>query len=449
MLSSLKNMFKVPDLRGKILFTLFILLLYRFGSHLPVPGIDINVIQQIQKETEHGGGALQFVQLFSGSAITGFAVFALGIMPYITASIILQVLTVVIPKLEEWQQQGAIGQRKITQWTRYVTLGISVLQGVGLTFLFHSGGSAFFGPGNQTGHDLFGPGNFTAPRILLCVLSLTAGAMLLMWMGELVTQRGVGNGMSLIIFCAVASRIPSDFGTVKAEKGLTTMFLVAVLFTAMMVAIVFVQNGQRRIPVNFAKRVVGRRMYGGQSTYIPLRVDSSGVIAIIFASAVLYLPVMISQAVPVKAGQKGWGYEVQRFVNKYLVSPTSLLYIAIYAVLIVGFCYFYNAIQFDPHQQADNIRKQGGFIPGIRPGPQTERHLSKILNRITLPGALFTAVIALVPAYFLGRTLSGGSGAAMGFFGISVLIMVEVALETVKQIDSHLMMRNYEGFLKS
>jgi preprotein translocase subunit SecY len=447
-LSSLNNMFKVPDLRNKIMFTLFVLIVYRFGAHLPVPGIDINVIQQVQKDASHGGGALQFVQLFSGSSITGFAVFALGIMPYITSSIILQVLTVVIPRLEEWQQQGAVGQRKITQWTRYLTVGIALLQSVGLTYLFHSGGSAFFGAGNQTGRDLFGPGNFTAPRIMLCVLSLTAGCLLLMWLGELITQRGVGNGMSLIIFCAVASRIPGEFGTVKAEKGLFMMFLVIVLFTGMMVAIVFFKNGERRIPVNFAKRVVGRRMYGGQSTYIPLKVDASGVIAIIFASAVLYLPVMISQALPVKTGQKGFSYDVQRFITKYLVSPKSVLYIAVYALLIVGFCYFYNAIQFDPHQQADNIRKQGGFIPGIRPGPQTERHLSRILNRITLPGALFTAAIALVPAYILARTLSGGSGQVLGFFGISVLIMVEVSLETVKQIDSHLMMRNYEGFLK-
>ncbi|MEO9223482.1 MAG: preprotein translocase subunit SecY [Acidimicrobiales bacterium] len=448
MLSSLTNMFKVRDLRGKILFTIFMLVLYRFGAHLPVPGIDIKIIEQVQREADKGGGALQFVQLFSGSSITGFAVFALGIMPYITASIILQVLTVVIPKLEEWQQQGAVGQRKITQWTRYLTVGISLLQSVGLTFLFHSGGSAFFGAGNQTGKDLFGPGNFTTSRILLCVLSLTVGCLLLMWMGELITQRGVGNGMSLIIFCAVASRIPGEFGTVKAEKGLFLMFVVAALFTVMMVAIVWVKNGERRIPVNFAKRVVGRRMYGGQSTYIPLKVDSSGVIAIIFASAVLYLPVMLAQALPTKSQHQGLSFQIQRFINKYLVSPTSLLYIIVYAILIVGFCYFYNAIQFDPHQQADNIRKQGGFVPGIRPGPQTERHLSHILNRITLPGALFTAAIALVPAYFLGKMIGGGAGSVLGFFGISVLIMVEVALETVKQIDSHLMMRNYEGFLK-
>ena len=455
MFASLKNLFKVPDLRNKILFTLFILFLYRVGAHVPVPGVDVNSLQTLNSQAKQGG-ALAFLQLFSGGALTQFSVFALGIMPFITASIVIQVLTVVIPKLEEWQDQGAVGQRKLTQWTRYVMVSIALVQSMTLTYMLHNGGGGFFASGVQ-GIDLFGPGNFTLPRILLCAGSLTAGAVLLMWMGELITQRSIGNGMSLIIFSAVASRVPSEFGTVKAEKGIFIMLLVVAVFTVMMVAIVYFEQGQRRIPVQFAKRVVGRRMYGGQSTYIPLKVNASGVIAIIFASALLYLPVVIAGVLPLKTTTTSsgatvtvhnWAYEMQHFINKYLVSPTSFLYLFIYGTLIVLFSYFYNAIQFNAAQQADNIRKQGGFIPGIRPGPQTERYLSKVLNRITLPGALFTAVIALIPAYFLTKFLPGGGGQSLAFFGISVLILVEVALETVKQIDSQLMMRNYEGFLK-
>ena len=454
MLSSMRNMFKVPDLRNKILFTLLMLALYRLGAHIPVPGIDVGALKDLQEQAENGG-VLGFLQLFSGGAITQFAVFALGIMPYITASIIMQILAVVIPKLEQWQQQGAVGQRKITQWTRYLTIAIAVMQSTGLTFLFQKGGGGFNG-GNPTNTDLFA-GKANAGRILLVVLTLTAGTALLMWMGELITQRGIGNGMSLLIFASVVSRLPANFGAVRAENGTIVMIGIILLFTAVMVAIVFMEQGQRRIPVQFAKRVVGRRMYGGQSTYIPLKVNSSGVIPIIFASSVLYLPIILSQVLPVEepvGDQPGnWAYNVQRFIDTHFVRGTSALYLAIYGLLIVGFAYFYTAIQFDPHRQADQIRKQGGFIPGIRPGPQTERYLAKILNRITLPGALFIAAVALIPAFILGQALDGGStsgaGTQLGFFGISILIAVGVALETMKQIDSQLMMRNYEGFLKS
>ncbi len=275
-----------------------------------------------------------------------------------------------------------------------------------------------------------------------------------MWMGEAITQRGVGNGMSLIIFVAVASRVPVEFGTVKAEKGWVIMFIVIAIFTAMLVAIVYFEQGQRRIPVQFAKRVVGRRMYGGQNTYIPLKVNASGIIAIIFASALLYLPGVIVTMLPTKTNPDGsavhnWAYSVQSFVNSYLLSPTSVVYLVIYGILIVLFSYFYNSIQFNAPMQADNIRKQGGFIPGIRPGPQTEKYLAKVLNRITLPGAVFTMFIALIPAYFLSKYLPGGGGLSLAFFGISVLILVQVALDTVKQVDSQLMLRNYEGFLNS
>jgi preprotein translocase subunit SecY len=452
--SSLKNLFKVPDLRNKLLFTLMVIVIYRVGSQIPVPGIDIHALQTLKNQSE-SGGLLQFMQLFSGGTITQFSIFALGIMPYITASIVIQVLTVAVPKLEEWQNQGAVGQRKLTQWTRHITLAISTVQGISLTYMLHNGGGGFFAQGVQ-GVDMFGPGNFTIGRILLCALTLTAGATLLMWMGEAITQRGVGNGMSLIIFVAVASRVPVEFATVKAEKGWFIMFVVLAVFTVMMVAIVYFEQGQRRIPVQFAKRVVGRRMYGGQSTYIPLKVNASGVIAIIFASALLYLPLVIVGMLPVKSetvngttqSVHNWAYDIQNFINHYLVSPTSPVYLVVYGILILLFSYFYNSIQFNAPMQADNIRKQGGFIPGIRPGPQTEKYLVKVLNRITLPGAVFTVFVALIPAYFLTKYLPGGGGQSLAFFGISVLILVEVALETVKQIDSHLMMRNYEGFLK-
>ncbi|HMQ27612.1 MAG TPA: preprotein translocase subunit SecY, partial [Acidimicrobiales bacterium] len=287
---------------------------------------------------------------------------------------------------------------------------------------------------------------FTVPRVLLIVLTLTAGTALLMWMGELITQRGIGNGMSLLIFASVVSQLPAQGGRVKAEAGNAALLALIGLFLVLLVCIVFVEQGQRRIPVQFAKRVVGRRMYGGQSTYIPLKVNQSGVIPIIFASSVLYLPLLLSQVLPSDEGS--WGVSVQRWVDDYLASPTSPLYLLIYGLLIIGFAYFYTAITFDPAQQADTIRKQGGFIPGIRPGPQTEKYLAHILSRITLPGALFIASVALLPSIFLTLVLPGDSAATFAFGGTSVLIAVGVALETMKQIDSQLMMRNYEGFLK-
>ncbi len=442
MLTSLKNMFKVPDLRNKILFTLLMLTLYRFGAFIPAPGIDLGAIETLKDSAEQGG-VLGFLQLFSGGALTQFAVFALGIMPYITSSIIMQILAVVIPKLEEWQKQGAVGQRKITQWTRYLTVAIAVMQSTGLAFLFHNGGGGF-GQSNTSGLDLIP--NFTVPRVLLIVLTLTAGTALLMWMGELITQRGIGNGMSLLIFASVVSQLPAQGGRVKAEAGNAALLALVGLFLVLLVCIVFVEQGQRRIPVQFAKRVVGRRMYGGQSTYIPLKVNQSGVIPIIFASSVLYLPLLLSQVLPSDEGS--WGVGVQKWVDDYLASPTSPLYLLIYGLLIIGFAYFYTAITFDPAQQADTIRKQGGFIPGIRPGPQTEKYLAHILSRITLPGALFIASVALLPSIFLTLVLPGDSAATFAFGGTSVLIAVGVALETMKQIDSQLMMRNYEGFLK-
>jgi preprotein translocase subunit SecY len=438
----MRNMFRVADLRNKILFTLAMILLYRLGSYIPAPGIDLDAIESLKRQTEEsGGGVLAYLQLFSGAGLTNFAVFALGVMPYITSSIIMQILTVVIPKLEEWQQQGAIGQRKITQWTRYLTVAIALLQSTALAFLFHNGGGGLLGgASNPTNIDVLP--DFTAPRVLLVVLVLTAGTALLMWMGEVTTQRGIGNGMSLLIFASVVSPIPSQFAQIKATKGWGLLIPLIVLFLVVLVAIVVIENGQRRIPVQFAKRVVGRRMYGGQSTYIPLKVNQSGVIPIIFASSMLSLPLLLTQVLPSDPGS--WGVKVQDWVNDNLVQPDSIIYIAVYGLLIVGFTYFYTAIAFDPHQQADTIRKQGGFIPGIRPGPQTERYLAKILNRITLPGAVFIAAIALLPSLLLAFA----DVQAFAFGGVSILIAVGVALETMKQIDSQLMMRNYEGFLQ-
>jgi preprotein translocase subunit SecY len=432
-------MFKVSDLRNKILFTLGMIILYRLGSFIPAPGIDLDAVEALRSQADQGG-VLAFLQLFSGGALTQFAIFALGIMPYITSSIIMQVLAVVIPRLEQWQEQGAVGQRKITQWTRYLTVGIAVLQSTGLVFLFHNGGGGLAGGGSNI--DLVP--NFWWGRVLLIVLTLTAGTALLMWMGELITQRGIGNGMSLLIFASVVSSLPAQGGLVKAEAGNAALAGMIGLFLLLLVAIVFVEQGQRRIPVQFAKRVVGRRMYGGQSTYIPLKVNQAGVIPIIFASSVLYLPQLIAVLLPAD----GWGASVQSWINDNLAQPDSLVYLTVFGLLIVGFAYFYTAITFDPAKQADTIRKQGGFIPGIRPGPQTERYLAKILSHITLPGALFIAAVALVPPLALSFILPGQASLAFGFGGVSILIAVGVALETMKQIDSQLMMRNYEGFLK-
>ena len=450
-MSTLRNVFKIPELRNKLLFTLLMIALYRLGAHIPVPGIDLGQIKEIQDKAD-SSGVLNLLQTFSGGAITQFAVFALGIMPYITASIIMQILAVVIPKLEQWQEQGAVGQRKITQWTRYLGVAIALLQATGITYLFHTGGGGFGANVNTTGLDVFGD-NYSAARFALVVLTLTTGFALLMWFGEVITQRGVGNGMSLLIFSSVVSQLPRNFLTVQQEKNTFTMIAVALMFIVLMVGIVFVEQGVRRIPVQFAKRQVGRKMFGGQSTYIPLKVNGAGVISIIFASSVLYLPVIMSQILPVgdaTAENPNWAYDVQQFVDQHLTRSTSPLYLTVYGVLIVLFAYFYTAIQFDPHKQADQIRKQGGFIPGIRPGYQTERYLGKILSRITLPGALFVASIALIPAFVLGKVLGDTTGGQqLGFFGISILIAVGVAIETVKQVDGQLMMRNYEGFLNT
>ena len=438
-MAKISNIFKVADLRNKILFTLAMLAVYRLGTSLRAPGVDAQAISQL-REASKSQGALGFLNLFSGGAFGSFSIFALGIMPYITASIIMQVLTVVIPKLEQWQQEGATGQRKITQWTRYVAIGIATLQGAGLTFIFGQGrGSAFFGASTQA-PDVVLLDPFM-PRALLVIPSLVAGTALLMWLGELISQRGIGNGMSMVIFASVVSDLPySYYSLLQSRKTLVFIILVS-LSIGIILAVVRVELGQRRIPVQFAKRVVGRKMYGGQNTYIPLKVNQSGVVPIIFASSVLLLPVLMSNML---GSGEGWRGSIARFVDQYLINSQNLLYVTVFGLLIIAFAYFYNSIAFDPIRQADQLRKQGGFVPGIRPGQQTESFLGKTVNRITLPGATFVALIAILPYIVLWV----GNVSSFPFAGTTVLIAVGVALELMRQIDSQLMQRNYEGFLK-
>ena len=439
MFANMKNIFKVEDLRKKVFFTLLMIAVYRLGTAIRVPGVDAGAVAQL-RESSKTQGALGFLNLFSGGAFSSFSIFALGIMPYITASIIMQVLNVVIPKLQEWQEMGAVGQRKITQWTRYVAIGIAVLQGAGLTFIFGQGrGSAFFGAANRA-PDVVLLDPFM-PRALLVIPSLVAGTALLMWVGELISQRGISNGMSVLIFSSVVSGLPYGYYSIlQSEKFFVFAVLVSVSI-GVLIAVVRVELGQRRIPVQFAKRVVGRKMFGGQNTYIPLKVNQAGVVPIIFASSVLLLPVLMSN---ILGSTEGWRGVIARFVNTYLVNSQNMVYITVFFGMIVAFAYFYNSIAFDPIRQADQLRKQGGFIPGIRPGSQTEKFLGKAVNRITLPGALFVATIAILPYIILWV----GDVQSFPFAGTTVLIAVGVALELMRQIDSQLMLRNYEGFLK-
>ncbi|MGZ8595261.1 MAG: preprotein translocase subunit SecY [Actinomycetota bacterium] len=430
MLRAFVNSFKVPDLRNKILFTLFMIAVYRLGSHVPVPVVDIGIIQD-QLDQQGVGGFLGFINLFSGGALTNVAIFGLGIMPYITASIIMQLLTVVIPKLEQWQKQGEQGTKRINQWTRYVTVVLALLQSTGLAFLFHSANAS-----QGLGVDIFPAGEFTAPNIALIVLVMTAGTAMIMWMGELITQRGIGNGMSILIFASVISTLPSQGNTILRSGGTGKFVAILVIGLGIIVAVIFIEQGQRRIPVQYAKRVVGRRMTAGGSTYIPLKVNQSGVIPIIFASSLLYFPTLLASVY-----QAEW---FQNFINRYVINQRSLVYMSVYGLLVIFFAYFYTSIAFNPVDTADNLRKYGGFVPGIRPGPPTADYLSYVLTRITLFGSLFLAFIALLPAIFTAYFLPVGQ---FPFGGTSLLITVGVALETMKQLESQLLMRHYEGFL--
>lgn len=434
MLKAFFNAFKIKDLRKKLVFTLLMIGVYRLGSWIPVPGIQTELLRDLGAGGG-GGGITGIINVFSGGALAQMAVFALGIMPYITSSIIMQLLVVVIPKLEQMQQEGEQGQRKITQYTRYGTIVLAVLQSTTLTVLARQG--TLFPGVNPL------PVNADTWDIALIVLTLTAGTAFLMWLGELITQRGVGNGMSLLIYVSIISQLPSQGQQVLISNGKGTLAAVLALGVFICLAVVFMEQGQRRIPVQYARRQVGRRTYGGQSTYIPMKVNQSGVIPIIFASSLLYLPGLIANITNWRLLQEWTGTGDFTGQAGWLTNVTDWRYMVMFGTMTIFFAYFYTAIAFNPIEVADNMKKHGGFIPGIRPGRQTAEYLDKVLTRITLPGALYLTTVALVP--FVALALFDVAAFPLG--GVSLLIMVGVALETMKQIESQLMQRNYEGFL--
>jgi preprotein translocase subunit SecY len=446
-LSAFISSLRTVDLRRKILFTLGIVILYRLGASIPSPGVNYPNVQECIAEVTGGesGQLYSLINLFSGGALLQLSVFAVGVMPYITASIIVQLLTVVIPRFEQLRKEGQAGQAKMTQYTRYLAIALALLQSTSIVALAANGG-LLQGCSLEIiqGQDAEGWNIFT---LVVMVLVMTAGAALVMWMGELVTERGVGNGMSLIIFTSIASAIPGEGQAILQDRGGLVFALVCAGALAIIVGVVFVEQGQRRIPVQYAKRMVGRKMYGGTSTYLPLKVNQAGVIPVIFASSLIYIPQLITQLIQSGSSDPNKTNWWTRFVAEYLSDPSNPVYIAIYFGLIVFFTYFYVSITFNPDERADEMKKFGGFIPGIRPGKPTADYLRYVLSRITLPGSIYLGTIAVLPNLFL--TLgSGGPVQNLPFGGVGVLIMVGVGLDTVKQIESQLMQRNYEGFLK-
>ena len=438
MLSVFAQAFRTPDLRTKLLITIGFLALYRIGSYIPTPGVDYPAVQSCIKSVQ-GDSLYALINLFSGGALLQLSIFALGIMPYITASIILQLLTVVIPRLEALKEEGQAGQAKITQYTRYLTVGLSLLQATGIVALARSGQLIRGCP-----NDIIP--NESLSVIITMILVMVAGSSLLMWFGELITDRGIGNGMSLLIFTSIVAGFPSQMSVIFSSAGPMSFLVVIVLRLAIVAFVVLMEQGQRRIPVQYAKRMVGRRMYGGSSTYIPIKVNQAGVIPVIFASSLIYIPHLITQLV--RSGSGGTGNSWwDRFVANYLTNPADPVYIAIYFALIIFFTYFYVSITFNPDERADEMKKFGGFIPGIRPGKPTADYLRYVLSRITLPGSIYLGVIAVLPNVFL-QMGNGGGVQNIPFGGTAVLIMIGVGLDTVKQIESQLMQRNYEGFLK-
>ncbi|GGK77910.1 protein translocase subunit SecY [Sphaerisporangium melleum] len=435
MLTAITRAFRTPDLRNKLLFTLGIIVLFRLGSVLPTPGVNTVNVQQCLKEAQAGDAANIYgmVQLFSGGALLKLSVFALGIMPYITSSIILQLLTVVIPRLEALKKEGQSGTAKITQYTRYLTIGLAVLQSTAFVALARTG--QLFPNCRQpllVNNDVF--------TVVTMVVVMTAGTSVIMWLGELVTDRGVGNGMSILIFTQVIAVFPSELLNIFRQNAFT--FVIVMLVGVFMIAaVVFVEQAQRRVPVQYAKRMVGRRMYGGTSTYIPLKVNQAGIIPVIFASSLLYLPQLL---VSLFGNSENPGPIVQWLAQNF-VRGDHPVYMVTFFVLIIFFTYFYVSITFNPVEVADNMKKYGGFIPGIRPGRPTAEYLNYVLMRLTAPGSLYLGLISMVPIIAL---VVAGASQNFPFGGTSILIMVGVGLDTVKQIESQLQQRNYEGFLK-
>ena len=441
MLSAFISTLRTADLRRKILFTLAMVILYRAGAALPSPGVNYQNIQQCVEQVSGGAGGqiYSLINLFSGGALLQLSVFAVGVMPYITASIIVQLLTVVIPRFEELRKEGQAGQAKMTQYTRYLSVALAILQATSIVALAANGGLLQ----GCTLDIIEDKGIFP---LFIIVLVMTAGATLVMWMGELVTERGIGNGMSLLIFAGIAARIPAEGKSILDTRGGAIFAAVCGATLLIIIGVVFVEQGQRRIPVQYAKRMVGRRMYGGTSTYLPLKVNQAGVIPVIFASSLIYIPQLITQLIA--SGGDGPGNSWwDRFVADHLTNPADTIYVAIYFGLIIFFTYFYVSVTFNPEERADEMKKFGGFIPGIRPGKPTADYLSYVLNRITLPGSIYLGVIAVLPNLFL-QIGNSGSVQNLPFGGAAVLILIGVGLDTVKQIESQLMQRNYEGFLK-
>lgn len=415
------NIFKIPELKKRIIFTLALLVVYRIGVHVPVPGIDSVALAEIFDRAR--GTILGIFNMFSGGALERLSVFALGIMPYISASIILQLMTVVIPHLERLKKEGEQGRKKITQYTRYGTVILSIIQGFGISVGLERMGA------------VIDPGwGFR----LMSVITLTAGTAFIMWLGEQITEKGIGNGISLIIFAGIVARMPTAIGNTfrlvsTGAMGIFPVIILAVLMIAVVAAIIFVEQGQRRIPVQYAKRVVGRRIYGGQSTHLPLKINMSGVIPPIFASSIMMFPATISSFITVP-----W---IQDMVAA--LTPGNVVYELLFVGLIFFFCYFYTAVTFNPVDVADNMKRQGGYIPGIRPGKRTADYIDKVLTRITLGGAIYVSAVCVLPSILITRF-----NVPFYFGGTALLIVVGVAIDTVAQMESHMLTRHYEGFLK-
>ena len=442
-MSAIIQAFKDADLRKKIIFTIVMIIAYRIGAQIPTPGVDYaSITAQLRQLTQESGDLYSVINLFSGGALLQLSIFAIGIMPYITASIIVQLLTVVIPHFEQLKKEGQSGQSKMTQYTRYLTLALALLQSAGIVALADR--QQLLGQGVE----VLNPDRniFT---LIVMVLVMTSGAILVMWMGELITEKGIGNGMSLLIFAGIATRLPTDGLQILQNNGGLVFAMVVVGVVILVAGITFIEQGQRRIPVQYAKRMVGRRQYGGSSTYLPLKVNQAGVIPVIFASSLIYMPVLITQIVnsaQATPPDNWW----QRNVIAWLQAPSSWQYILVYFVLTIFFSYFYVSVQYDPAEQADNMKRYGGFIPGIRPGRPTAEYLGFVMNRLLFVGAIYLALIAVMPNILLDMGVGGqGQGGGMSAFGgTAILILVSVALTTVKQIESQLLQSNYEGLLK-